>query len=88
MYFNYYKRIFKRISQNIHSPLCALEQPCQMEFRPSHSINPPGETATVSSAAAEAAVGPARAIGPVMPSITLMNSTVQQCINKTCDSTC
>ena len=77
MYSNYYKIILKRISQNIPSPLCALEYPYQLVFRPSYSINPPGGTATVSSAAAGAAAEPAWAIGPVMPSITLMNTTIQ-----------
>ena len=81
--FQLFKRILKRITKTFLVHSCT-RIPSQLAFRPSHSINPPGGTATVSSAAA----GPARAIGPVMPSITLMNTTVQQCINKTCKSTC
>ena len=87
MNFNYSKEFTKCISQNIIVRL-RTRIPSQLVFRPSHSINSPKGTATVSSAAAGAAAGPARAIGPVMPSITPVNSTVQQSINTTCDSTC
>ena len=87
--FHYFKKNSKKeLPQNILSFIHTLEYPSQMVFRPSHSINPPGGTGTVSSAVTEAAARPAWVIGPVMPSITLMNTTVQQCINRTYDSTC
>ena len=53
-----------------------------MVSRPFHSINPLGGTKVASSATARVAAGLALAIGHVMPSITPMNTAVQQCINR------
>ena len=53
-----------------------LRYPYQMLPRPPHSIIPPGGIVADSSALAGAAAWPALAIGLVMPSITLMNTTV------------
>lgn len=80
------KEISKRNFPKISFAHFALKYPSQTVFRPFHSINPPRETATASSAAARAAAGPAWAIRPVMPSITRVNTTVQQSINKTCEA--
>lgn len=53
-----------------------------MISQPFHSANPPGGAGTASSTGVGAATGSALAIGPVMPSITLVNSTIQQCIHR------
>ena len=52
-----------------------------MISHPFHSPNPPGGTMTASSAAARATAVPTLAIGLVMSSLILMNTTVQHCIH-------
>ena len=65
---------FKMNSQKEFLVCFALRHPYQMVSRPFHSINPPGGTGAIFSAAVGAAAELALAIGLVMPSITLVST--------------
>ena len=78
-YYNFQNVIKIKLQSTPSITLQGLSRPC-------HSTNPPGGTAVVASAAAAGAAWSAGAIGPVTPSITLMNTTVQQCINTSSDN--
>ena len=76
---NYVK--FPKLFQKGFLIIYAFGYQNQVISRPFHSTSPLGGTGTTSFAGAAASARPASATGPIMPLITLVNTTIQQRIN-------